>query len=38
LRPAPVRMPNGYVRVDDKSIPMPVHKVEITPGRAFPVF
>ena len=38
LRPAPVRMPNGYVRADDKSAPMPVHKVEITPGRAFPVF
>ena len=38
LRPEPVWMPNGYVKATDKSIPMPVHKVEITPGRAFPVF
>jgi len=38
LRPEPVRMPNGYLRAADQSVAMPTHKVETTPGRAFPVF
>jgi hypothetical protein len=32
-RPEPVRMPNGYTRAADQSIPMPTHKVEIISGE-----
>lgn len=32
LRPEPVRMPNGYLKAADQSVPMPTHKVEITSG------
>jgi hypothetical protein len=28
LRPEPARMPNGYLRTADKSVPMPTHKFE----------
>lgn len=33
VRPEPVRMPNGYLKAADKSVPMPTHKVEIISGE-----
>ncbi|HMI04531.1 MAG TPA: hypothetical protein VK541_18720 [Pedobacter sp.] len=32
LRPEPVRMPNGYVKAADQSVPMPTHKIEFIFG------
>lgn len=28
VRPEPVRMPNGYLKAADNSVPMPTHKFE----------
>jgi hypothetical protein len=33
VRPEPARMPNGYLRAADQSVPMPTHKVEIISGE-----